>query len=316
MLYALLCALSLATGVTSLSEPRSSEPAAHTHVRWQPRNPPVIDFFLRTWKGDGVWNVFLLRSIEAHVPASLYRDILVVYRKEENAYFESYLPFIPLSIRLFPEDEIYLRPGMNGGGYYSQMISKFMTFKYSDADYFIHVDSDNLVKRPIELHDLMDGQGRVYVKTVLYKDLETKFKHWQKHAETMLQESVPAETMTGFPIVFPRDLYQNFINHVERVHKKSFMDVLMTAEDFNEFTPIGGYLLAHMPGRWVENATKTDIVQQKWSWNGVNADTVAIYEELLRGSGVENKASLLKPEPVHVIVPKKAVSSRKGSGVF
>ena len=284
--------------------PRCASESTTSSTTWQPRSPPVIDFFLRTWKGDGVWNIFLLRSIEVNVPPSLYRNIIVVYRQEEDAYFRSYLPRIPLPIVLHPEPDIYVRPGMNGGGLYSQMLSKFMAFKYSDADYFVHVHSDNLVQRPIHLHDLIDGHGRVYVKPVNYDQLHDNFRVWQRHAQVLLKENVSAETMTSFPIVYPRDLYPRMIEHVEQVHSQPFMTVLTSMEDFNEFTPLGAYLMAHMPDRWVEKTIQTDIALQKWSWGGVSPDTVAEFEARLRWNMT-----------LHTLEPTRKVPGRRAGRV-
>lgn len=95
-------------------------------IPWEPRHPPVIDFFVRTWKGDGHFLIYMLRSIERFVPSTMYRDIIICFNEQEREFFESYLPYFPLSIRLVPEPDVYIRSGHNNGSYYSQIYSKFM----------------------------------------------------------------------------------------------------------------------------------------------------------------------------------------------
>ncbi|CAF4739218.1 unnamed protein product, partial [Rotaria sp. Silwood2] len=76
-------------------------------IKWSPRNPPILDFFVRTWRGDGHWLIFLLRSIDKYVPRTLYRDVVITFSSTETAYFQSYLPFFSLSIKLIPTNDVY-----------------------------------------------------------------------------------------------------------------------------------------------------------------------------------------------------------------
>lgn len=245
---------------------------------------PAIDFYIRTWKGDGHWLTFMLRSIEAHVPSHVYRNIIVTYERKEDAFFRSYLPLVPLPLVLVPEDDVYIRAGPNNGSYYSQMYSKFFPWKHSDAEYFIHFDSDCVFTQPIARNDFMDDQGRVYIQARKYPDLSKGHQVWRAPAEALLREPVPAETMTGFPFTYPRELYVQFIAHVEQVHNKPFLDVLRSMENFNEFTTLGHYLMNHMPGRWVYNDTKSKKVKQQFSWGGLTPEAAAECEIAIRSS--------------------------------
>jgi hypothetical protein len=244
---------------------------------------PVIDFFVRTWKGDGHWLIFLLRSIEAHVPRTVYRKIIVTYNRQEDAFFRSYLPLIPLPLVLIPEDDVYFQGGgPNNGSYYSQMYSKLMPWKHSDAEYFVHIDSDCVFTKRVSVSDFVDEQGRVYVAGSPFAAMKESYRVWQAPAEKLLNESVPTETMTGFPFVFPRGAYQGMIAHVEQRHGMPFLDVLKSMDYFNEFTPLGHYLMHHMPGKWVENTRKSEKVKQQRSWNGLTPEAAATCEIAIR----------------------------------
>lgn len=246
------------------------------------RSGLVLDFYVRTWKGDGHWLIFLLRSIESHVPRAVHRNIIIAYNRKEDGFFRSYLPLFPLPVVLIPEDDIFIRDGPNNGSYYSQMYSNFFPWKHSDADYFIHVDSDCVFTSRINKTDFVDDQGRVDVMSASFAAMNDNFQVWQGPAQIMLNESVPSETMTGFPFVFPRDLYQNMIGHVERVHGKTFLEVICSMPDFNEFTPLGHFLMQHMPGRWVENKRKANKLKQQRSWDGLTPEAAVASEIAIR----------------------------------
>jgi hypothetical protein len=252
-------------------------------IEWSPHDPPILDFFIRTWYGDGHWLVFLLRSIEKYVPRTSYRDIIITFSSTETAYFQSYLPFFPLPIKLMPITDVFIRNGPNNGSYYSQMYGKFYAYQHSDADFFIHMDSDTIFKEPIVRSDFLDEQNRVYVKRVKFDTLTKNFQVWRKVAGKLLLEQISYETMTGFPIVYPRDLYQNTIRLIEKRHKKSILEVARAIEDFSEFTTLGHYLITYMSNtRWVDNDKKSEKVIQLSSWGGFGPSQVAWYECILR----------------------------------
>ncbi len=277
-------------------------------IEWSPRDPPVLDIFVRTWRGDGHWLVYLLRSIEKYVPRTLYRDILITFSPVDTTYFQSYLPFFPLPIKLISTTDVFIKDGPNKGSYYSQMYAKFYAYQHSDADFFIHMDSDTIFNEPIIRLDFLDEQNRVYVKRFKFDKLAANFRVWQKSAEKLLLEPVPYETMTGFPFVFPRDLYQNTIRLIEKRHKKPMLEVVRAVKDFAEFTTLGHYLITYMSGvRWVDNENKSAKVTQSWSWGGFGPHEVAWYECMLRAKD-HNMCRLQKEQPPVLGSPSIGIS--------
>ena len=151
----------------------------------------------------------------------------------------------------------------------------------SDADYFIHMDSDCVFIRPVTRSDFVDDSGRVRVKRILFKDLASNFNAWQNVTQAMMREEVRYETMTGFPFTFPRSTYQGLIEHVQTVHGKPLLDVLRST-GVGEFTPLGQYLTTRQPGLWVEDAFKSDGVVQRHSWSGLTPEIAAEFERYIR----------------------------------
>jgi hypothetical protein len=163
------------------------------------------------------------------------------------------------------------------------MYAKFHAYQHSDADFFIHMDSDTIFKEPVTRLDFLDNQNRVYVKRINYDNLAKNFRVWQKPAEQLLREAVPYETMTGFPFVYPRDLYRNTIRLIENRHNKSFLEVAKSIENFIEFTTLGHYLITYVSkNKWIDNDNKSNKVIQSWSWAQFGPNQVAWYECMLR----------------------------------
>lgn len=284
-LMSLLLWLSIA-GCESVSRTQTERMQVKNRVR---SRRPVVDIFVRTWKQDVPFLAYMLRSVDAFIPKRLYRHIIISYDQHEHDFFAPFLDVYNLPIRLLPDKGVFIRPPStikgdlyNTQGYMMQMVSKYMPWRHSDADYFMHLDSDIMIRRPINKTDIMDDAGRVYYNYVNFSTLSPAQGWWQQPSEELLQEPVPLETMTGFPFVFPRDLYPKLIRHVERVHGAPFYDVLRSMERFNEFTPMGHYLITYMPDRCVHNAHKSDAFEQVHSYDGLSADIVARFERYLR----------------------------------
>lgn len=284
--WALVLLLCLACHPASARRARRAKPAPAA----RPGARPVLDIYVRTWKQDTPFLAYMLRSVEEHVPRDLYRHLIVAYHEEEHAFFQNFLgAYRGLPIRLLPEQDTFIRtpstaPGdlYNTQGYMMQMLSKYMPWKHSDADYFMHLDSDVVVRRPINRTDIMDDRGRVYYSFVEFASLTPAQGMWRQPSEALLKEPVPRETMTGFPFVYPRELYTTTMQRVEAAHGKPFLDVLRAVDRFNEFTPMGHVLMTHMPARCVEKPNRLDAFEQVHSYDGLTPDIVARFEGYLR----------------------------------
>ena len=192
---------------------------------------PTIDIYVRTYGGDAAWLTWLLRSVEENVEPSAFRNLVVsVPRGDAKPLLPSFcLPIVLLVVDDGPFERATksTKGPAESGGYHAQMFDKLSRPPlFSDADFFVHVDSDCVFKRqPVagngaeegsgagELHrkisrlDFVDARGRVRVRRVAFASLPEPFRRWQRAAEGMLLEKVPHETMSCFPLVLPREVY-------------------------------------------------------------------------------------------------------------
>ena len=112
-------------------------------------------------------------------------------------------------------------------GYFAQQYAKIMSFTCSNASYIVHVDSDCIFSRTVTTKDFFDDHGRVYVKRVLYDGIPKYYHLWKVPTEILLGiNNSDYETMSRFPIVYPRTLYPQYIKRVEDIHKSPILSVL------------------------------------------------------------------------------------------
>lgn len=267
-------------------------------------NSRVTDILVRTWKGDGHWLIFLLRSIEKFVSRDSYRNVIITYDKSDAHFFNSYLPkFKTLPIKtIAASSNKGWKYGHNNGGYHAQIYSKMMAHTYSDADFFVHIDSDCIFNQNINSSHFFDSNGRVYLSPVRFSDLPPNFRIWQNVSQSMLLVPVEFETMTRLPLVYPRVLYPAVLDHISKVHKnKNVLSVLQQLPSICEFTSLGAYLMKFMPELWtLFPKEKEGFVNQGWSWGGFGPENVAYYECILRAQKREDcffASSLPTPTP-------------------
>ena len=234
----------LATNASGSEQPVSN---------WTPRSPPIVDIFIRTCREDGHWLSFLIRSIEAHVPDDMYRHIIITFNEVDADYFASWLPSVDLPLRLVPVRDVYIKRTHSKA---SAMLDRFYAFTASDADYFIHLDSKSIITRPVSLLDFIDDTGRVYADTLNYTSLPPVARHTKPAVEAMFLETATEETVTGQPIVYPRDLYPAAVKYVEARHNQTFTRVCRCLDDMVDHSALGHYLVTHMAGRWTRRQNK------------------------------------------------------------
>ena len=101
---------------------------------------------------------------------------------------------------------------------------------------------------------------------------------------TTPQHLPPPHTPTSYPV----SLFSDFNAHVLAAHNAtSLVSVLKTLPSWNEFTPMGTFLMLTRPeggrGGWYVKPQAHPHVLQAWSWGGFDARAVARWEGVLRG---------------------------------
>lgn len=264
----------------------------------------VTDFFIRSHFLDGQQLVYFLRSVEAFVPRHVYRNIIMTYNERDDVYFQSFIPSFNLPIVLKPIDD-----GGVTEGYQAQIYNKMMAFTYTDADYIIFMDSDCMFTKQQHNYSFVSKDGAVYVKSVAYESLPAMFSRWRRPSEMLLGFPIENETMTGFPIVYPRVLLEEVHKHVEYQHRKPFKDVFFGIQGRNEFTPLGAYLQTKMDRRlWAHRVEEAYVVQQQSLRNGIFGPASAAYSECILRAKDNSQCRHVSRPPTNRRKPESALS--------
>lgn len=245
----------------------------------------VTDILIRTWRGDGHWLIYLLRSIEKFVDKNSYRNVIITYDTSDSYFFDSYLQqfynTLPIKTVVSNSNKGWVY-GHNKGLYNAQIFAKMLAYTYSDADYFVHIDSDCVFNTYINSSHFFDSNGRVYLTPIPFNITEPNYK-WKKICQDMLKIPVNYDIMNRMPLVFPRFIYRAVLNHISKVHNGRPISILQKMEEINEFTTFGAYLMTFQSELWTPPPIEKDnIVTISWSWGGFGPESAAFYECLLR----------------------------------
>ena len=264
------------TPVMSVAEPLRSDLAWRALWDAQSAAFAETEIFIVTYKKDAIWLKHCLRSIKKF--ASGFSGTTVVCPTRDITDIEPVCGHLPgTTIKTFDEVE--------GKGMLHHMAIKCMADQFCDAQYILHTDSDCIFIEPVTPADyFVDG------KPVLLKEHFDRFreKHagvlkWKVCAEDALGFEVTHETMRRHPAVHPRWLYPLVRTRVENVHKRPFLDYVLSKQNaypqtFTEFPTLGGFALAMHPDKyhWIDTGEvlpPKDKLAQFWSHGGLDRPT-------------------------------------------
>ena len=224
---------------TATASPSISARYSQSNHSW-PRPPPeeqlekttdrkyVVDVVIRSYVGDIHWLIFCLRSLEAY--GQIFRAVMVIYPDYEEAFFKSILndyrvskTGFRLNLVLLPEREVI------PSGYVQQMYSKMIADQFSDADYFLYLDSDTILTREASWDDLfVGGKVKVLFKNWTEMSNPRHVEFWKASTHAALDlKSEETFMVSGAPL-YPRDVFIAVRNRVQQTHNESMADYLMT----------------------------------------------------------------------------------------
>lgn len=225
------------------------------------------DVLIVTHEPDAKWLEYLLRSLVKY--ARGFRNTIVVFPGQQAAAFmELQQKFKNVVWRPFNE-----RPGL---GHMHHNIIKCRADEVSDADYFLHIDSDCVLMGPIKPEDFFTNGH----PDILFSKFSEIKSPWQQVVQRALGVFVEVETMRRHPFLYPRWLYEAMRSHVARVNGMPFDDFVFTApcsggahRGFTEFCTLGAYARHFHAEKFhfydTNTSSKPCDVRQYWSFSGI-----------------------------------------------
>jgi hypothetical protein len=234
--------------------------------------PANVSAFIRSYRNDFRWLQFCLRSLQLR--GSQFAEIVVAVPQCDRAEamaLDSY------GAKLVTAETHALN------GYIDQQITKCHADKYCTGDFIMHLDSDCMAEREIELLDFFDGSR----PKLLFRrwDEAGDAKCWHDPTKSALVREPCFETMASLPIIYHRSSHELFRRYIEEVQGNEFTTYVSRLSKFSEFNAIGNFCHLFTPDAYsfVRAAGPSDgyprPLKQFWSHGGIKAREM---EELLK----------------------------------
>lgn len=223
----------------------------------------TTDIFIRTYENDLDWLKYCLMSIQKYVVG--YRQVIICIPENQRHLLDNW----NLTAEKVVTCPIYKED------YLGQQVSKVLSYKYTDADSIVFIDSDSIFTKPTNLIDEMFENG----KPIIYK---TVYEHvgdaicWKEITEKAIGEPLKYEYMRRLPCVYLRSTLINAGNHI-LVTKGINIDEYIISQperDYSEFNYLGAYSDIFENGQYRIKDTEieghgNDFFNQYWSWGGI-----------------------------------------------
>lgn len=244
----------------------------------------TVDIVILTYWKDAGWLEYCLRSIQKY--ATGFRQTIVVYPPRDRDTVK------PVCDR-FPFVKIHEEPEPDDRGHEFQNMFKCFADTLSDAEYFLHTDSDCVFIAPTTPEDYFTD-GRPDLLHAPYESLLDAHANqavpWRRITARALGVDIQVETMRRFPFVYRRDTYSKLRARVEEVNHMDFKKYALYSQPippawrpFSDFNALGGYAFTFQRDQYylydTKNPLKPAKVVQAWSHSGLTEQEKAKLEE-------------------------------------
>lgn len=245
----------------------------------------ISDIFIKTCFKDFIWLEGCLKSIKHF--SSGFRNIVIVSDDDHKLPSELF-DILPIKVHYVPlpsKRPTYVIP--QGIGYLWQQNIKLTWYNYTDADFVIIVDSDQMFKAHFKPEDFFYGDK-----------ISWWARQWHEapgclvHKETtdiVLGVDTEYETMVCPVFSFDRQITINFNDFLCKKHNvDTFWDVVIkhNLPRLSEYNIFGNYLITQRVEKYAIRFDSTESVNLKivrtfWSWGGITAPNIEERKNIL-----------------------------------
>lgn len=197
---------------------------------------PDVTLFLRTYRGDALWVVELMRSLDRWVkigPPDGFRELVVHVDPQDVEIFR---PIIGARGRIVSS------PARHQTGWRWQQAIKLSCDLWAKGPYVQFIDSDYFANQECK-PEMFFREGRPDLLITSYESLQGTVPY-QATVEKILGFPCPYETMRGPYLTFPTELFPALRNHI--IQKHGVTDVLpwlCQFQNLSEFNLAGSFAL-------------------------------------------------------------------------
>lgn len=228
----------------------------------------MIDIFIRTYSGDLEWLKYCLQSIDKF--ASGFNQVIIAIPENQRYLLDSWG---------LTKEKIVTCKDYGKQDYLGQQISKLYSWRDSEADFILFMDSDCIFTRPTNLSEYFKGG-----KPIIYKTDYSKVGDaicWKRVTERFAGFHIQFEYMRQMPLVYWRETLKNVCDWQSNFEQKILSQ---PGTLFSEFNLIGAYAEKYESERY--EFLQTDLATaarfesnpliQYWSWGGVDGKRAEI----------------------------------------
>jgi hypothetical protein len=245
----------------------------------------ATDIFCVTYAPDARWLEYMLRSVDKY--ARGFRRTVVVYPRSDQIQLDPVCAAHPNVVQVMFDQ--------GADGHMDQNALKTSPDLYSDAEFFLHMDSDCVFTAPASPHDYAtDGKPDIWYDYYenLTEDKVPGGVPWQGITARALNTPVTVETMRRFPFLYPRWLYIETRKRIEKIHGIPFLEYVRTApciagafHGYAEFNALGCMAFYEFPEQFKLRHISTAVekpskVNQYWS-HWLRSDPTKFENEIL-----------------------------------
>lgn len=216
----------------------------------------TCDIFYRSYKNDFEWLGYSLKSVNKF--ASGFNRVHIAVPTEDLAC----VPSVHGEGLHIVHD--------NCEGYMGQQITKLHADEFCEADYVAHLDSDCILEKKLYAGNLFINGKPVYLRE------DGTDSPWIDIAAVTLGWRDSNEYMRRLPIVYPRWIYLEFRNWIEKKHGMSLDNwvAIQPSRRFSEFQSLGQWAYEYHRDafHWMHPSEFPAYVSQFWSWGGITPE--------------------------------------------
>lgn len=182
-----------------------------------------IDIFIKSYHKDFKLLKYALQSIKKYV--SGYRNIVLLIPENEKHLFD---------IADLPNNTLIHYVKEYGNLYLFQQVCKLNAYLYSDAEFILFSDSDNIFNKHIDAISITNN-GKPEILYTNYSQL-TDAICWKQPTEDFMHTPVHYEFMRRLPLTYHRSTLENIAKE-----NPNLEHTIMNSQRFSEFNVIGAY---------------------------------------------------------------------------
>lgn len=232
----------------------------------------TTDIFIRTYENDLEWLKYCLKSIHKYVTG--YRNIIICIPEPQKKLLDSW----NLTAEKVVTCPVYKED------YLGQQISKIESYKYTDAEAIVFVDSDCCFNAPVDLSKELFENGLPIIYKTLYTSVGDAIC-WKEITEKTVDHELEYEYMRRLPFIFLSKTLKSASLYIKLKHDCELDKYILRqpGRHFSEFNYLGAYAELNEKENYYFRDTEKEgygnmYLKQNWSWGGITPEIKAELE--------------------------------------